>query len=268
MHVGDFPAPGLRTRALMIPHGAAVLVVCLAGCAAPAPAPNHKTTSLDADCILARCVERYETMRTLRATGTLRDFRGPRPTIRPIRWEFVRPDRMRFEIARDVAVVIGSQWWTYDDAAERFRRHRQFTTTPFRTPSYLLTRGVPFLIPALMEDGEQAFEGSSSRGFRRWALRGVDWREDTPCFVLERRRPPGLPDGTMRVWIEQDRFLVRAWVLLSERPDGKLSAVIECDYDEVVVDAPVLASAFQLSRPTDPGDRRPTAVAGTQDEAQ
>ncbi|MCZ6682477.1 MAG: hypothetical protein O7B26_04780 [Planctomycetota bacterium] len=223
------------------------LMLMSAGCQSPEAPRLRNADSLDVDEILQRCVENYTELKTFTARGSLRDCRTG--TSQPIEWDYIRPNHLRLQIGMKLAVVDGADWWTYTQERLGFRKHRRFTSTPLRTTAHLLSGGVPLFLPAVFETGRRAFGDRGPGWFDRWTFQKVDWRDESPCYVLANRSPPGLPGGMLQLWIDQDRFLLRGWVVSVEQPDGRLAPVWECTYTFVAIDVPVAADRFRLIEP-------------------
>ncbi|MBN2562777.1 MAG: hypothetical protein JXQ75_17780 [Phycisphaerae bacterium] len=224
-------------------------LVWASGCTRPHEAEITESASFTVDDILGRCVAAYEGLRTLQAQGLLRDYRGEARRVATIGWDFVRPDRCRLQIDMDVALVLGKHWWTYDTASGRYRNHVQFTRTPIETAASLLSKGVPFLTPAILTTGERAFGGSRSRGFVDWTVEGVGWHAEHPCYVVSRRERGQSGANVLRVWIDQDQHLVRGWALEVDTGGGRDQTVMGCSYYVLAVDEELPSDRLQLNPP-------------------
>jgi outer membrane lipoprotein-sorting protein len=220
----------------------------LAGCGNPSSAPPPSTT-FTVDDILGRCVAAYEGARTLQVRGLFRDYRGQTRRVANIAWDFARPNRCRLQIEMDAALVVGENWWVYDSEARRYRQHAQFTRTPMETAAYLLSKGVPFLLPELMTKGAQAFGGTRSGRFVGWRLEGFEWHAERPCYLLARGSRGGEQATSLRVWIDQDRFVIRGWALLAAAPDGREAVVMGCSYFDILVNETLPPDRFDLQPP-------------------
>lgn len=243
----DSPRDSRRRAPLLVGSLTCFVVV---GCAGPRPGAPEVTTSMTVADILERCVASYDRLDTLRARGSLRDYRVAGATaVTPISLDFARPDHYRFQFGMHTAIVVGDDWWTYDDRQRRFRRRRAFDRTPAQTTSFLMSDGISFLIPALLERGERVFGGRASERNLHWTLARVDWLDQVPCYVIERVNPTGTSGTELQIWIDQDRFLIRGWGLRSVLGPGHSVLALQCVYDEVVVDAELGADRFQLERP-------------------
>ena len=222
-------------------------LACICGCTQPRPPDPVRTYVVVGD-ILSRCGETYLGLQTLQARGLLRDYRGRTPKASNIAWDLVRPDRGRLQIELSVALVIGDRWWTYEPTAGRYRSYSQFTRTPMETAAHLMSDGVPFLLPALWGRGERAFGGGRATGFPGWRLEGVEWHAERPCYVVS--RPERTGEGVrLRVWIDQDRFLVRGWALCGPRSGERDAVLLGCSYYDVIVNQEVPLSRFALREP-------------------
>lgn len=224
-----------------------ILLLAPAGCLRPDAPPPQGSDSLDVDEILERCVQNYTEMTTFSARGILRDCRSD--VTLPIEWDYIRPNHMRLQLGVKLALVDGRDWWTYTEDQPRFRKHRRFTSTPLRTTAHLLSGGVPLFLPAVFETGRRAFGDRGAGWFDRWTFQKVDWRDEFPCYVLDNRNPPGLPNGMLRLWIDQDRFWVRGWVVSAIQPGGRVVPVWECTYTQVEIDGSLAADRFRLIEP-------------------
>jgi len=216
--------------------------------------PSTKTagdpSNLAVHDILTRSGEAHRGVQTLRARGTLHDFRQAAPRTALIALDYVRPDRCRLQMDLDVAVVAGEEWWTYDSQAGQYRKHHQFTRAPIETATYLLSKGVPLLLPSLLARGAQAFDGGRPGGAARWELQGVGWYAEAPCYVLVRRGYDREEDELLRVWIDQDKALLRGWMVSIPGQEGRERPVLECTYSEMAVNAPLPSDWLQLKPPT------------------
>ncbi|MFH1418420.1 MAG: hypothetical protein ABII12_09075 [Planctomycetota bacterium] len=200
--------------------------------------------------ILERCVAAHRGIETLQARGLLRDNRHESQRVEPISWDFAEPDRCRVQIGMNVAIITGSHWWFYDAGSKRYRKHRNFTRTPQETAAYLLSKGVPFLLPSISTKGLAAFSTGRAGCKRDWRMEGVAWLAERPCYVVSRRGRGPETNRILRVWVDQDRFLLRGWALLGENGEGKEQVVMECTYHELLVDRHLPADRFRLKQPT------------------
>ncbi len=224
-------------------------LVLMGGCARPGGDVARGQVSFTVNDILGRCVTRYAALRTLRARGLVRDYRTGDRRVAKICWEFDGRERCRIQIEMDAAIVLGDHWWSFDVTSERYRRHRPFTRTPIQTAALLLSDGVPFLLPAIMTTGDQAFRMSRSRAFSDWRLEGVDWHAEHPCYVLARRGWGPYKGGRLRIWIDQDCYLVRGWALAAPSAGGRDEVVAGCKYYDLIVDEVFPADRFELRPP-------------------
>jgi hypothetical protein len=233
----------------------------LAGCWSTGcqnPNPQAKTeSSISTDLVLDRCVDAFKRLKTLQTRGTLRDDRADSRRISPISWDLARPGKCRLQIGGDLALVIGDNWWTYDAAGGQFRKHKAFTRTPMETAASLVSRGVSFLIPALFTRGEAAFGKSRMRGYAEWRLLGVAWLANRPCYVLARQGRAAEGGALLRVWIDQDSYLLRGWDIVRQTTDGREVTILECAYQELVVDEAIPAERFALTAPSSVSGKGP-----------
>ena len=232
-----------KTRA----SAAVILLALTGGCAGP-----HSTdpveSSFSVNDVLGRCGAVYAEARTLRARGLLRDYRGKTRRAVNIAWDFARPDRCRLQIELEAALVVGDRWWTYDQTEQRYRPRSQFTRTPIETAAYMLSDGVPFLLPALLTRGERAFGGGRTAGFGGWRLEGVQWHAERPCYVVSRLER-GREGIVLRVWIDQDRYVVRGWALSWPKSGSGDGVLVGCSYYDVKVNEPLPLDRFALKPP-------------------
>jgi outer membrane lipoprotein-sorting protein len=238
---------GSASRRIVVPL--ALVVSWAEGCAQSETTGATAAASLTTDSILDRCAASFYRIRTIQARGTFRDLRAPDRRAVPIAWDLARPGRCRLLIGEKVALVIGDDWWSYDASEGQFRKHKAFTKTPMETAATLISNGVSFLLPALFARGENAFGKSRSRGYGDWRLVGVAWSSQRPCYVVARAGPGGDAPASLRVWIDQDTYLLRGWDVVQTREGGRETTVLECTYDELIVDAPIPAERFTLSAP-------------------
>jgi len=220
------------------------------GCEQPRPTDPSSAATLTTDVILDRCVSCFAKLNTIQAQGTLRDFRAESRRVVPIAWMLARPGRCRVQVGDNVALVIGDDWWSFDAADGQFRKHKAFTRTPMETAATLVSNGVSFLLPAVFARGEAAFGKGRSRGYADWRLEGVAWSSQRPCYVLARVGTSRETAATLRVWIDQDSYLLRGWDLVQSREDGRETTILECTYHELIVDAPIAAERFNLTAPS------------------
>lgn len=235
-----------------LPHAARMVLLALplaglSGCGEPtAPVVSG---SLGVPDILGRCVRAYETAATLQARGLLRDYRGAERRVANIGWDYLRPDRWRLQIELDLAVVVGDDSWFYDSASRRFRRHTRFTRNPIETSAHLLSKGVPFLVPALLSRGPAALGGSRDGQYPGWSMEGVGWHAERPCYVLARRGWGREPRHTLRLWIDQDQFVLRGWAVERPAADGRDAVLLGCSYYEMQLGGPLPRNRFDLYPP-------------------
>ncbi len=211
--------------------------------------PRTNSTSFTVDDILRRCVAVHRSLDTLQAKGLLRDYRSQDRRVATISWDFLRPGRCRLQIDLDLALISKDRWWRYDSDTGRYRGYQHFTKTPLETPAYLLSRGVPFLLPVLFNKNRRALMDNPARGFADWSMEGVEWHAERPCYLVSR---PGLGKNrgtTRRVWIDQDHYLVRGWALVVRQPDGRVRTVMGCSYYDLLANKPLALDLFQLKPP-------------------
>lgn len=200
--------------------------------------------------ILDRCIDAYAKARSLTATGVLRDYRTENRRIVPIRWDLARPGRCRLQIDMEAAIVIGDAWWIYDAESGQFKKRKSFTRTPMETAGYLLSRGVSFLTPAVFARGDAAFGKSRTRGYVDWKLLGVAWMYERPCYVLTKTAAGKATTSVLRVWIDQDSYLVRGWDVVEPGDDGREQTILACMYHELTVNAGQGPATYELTAPT------------------
>jgi outer membrane lipoprotein-sorting protein len=243
---------GLPRKILATVFATAPLLVAGA-CQRPAAAPESTTASLSASDILDRCISVYRRLTSYSAVGTMRDDRGGKSPPVAIKWEYERPNRMRLALDNSEALVVGDGWWTLDAPGGGWRRHHQFTRTPIITAAHLLSRGVPFLTPMLLTKPDRALSVDSQGGMGAWRLEGADWSGGRPCYVL--RRPQQVRDGqgVLRIWIDQDNFVMRSWAISVPGLDGQDESIAGCTFDVVSVDSAISPERFQLSDRTNMG---------------
>ena len=225
------------------------LILMGAGCGLNTARQDRPSSSLSVEDILERCSATYSRSPTLQVRGLLRDYRGAKRKVLPIRWDYARPDRCRLQIGMDLALIVGQHWWSYDHLSGRFKAPRQITTTPIQTAAYFLSDGIPFLLPDVLTRGRRAFEAHDDRRRSRWRLEGVAWIADRPCYAI-RREGQGRDRGRRwTVWIDQDRFLIRGWSWERTGPDGRMRTVLGCTYFEVVANRPMPPERFAVREP-------------------
>lgn len=225
-----------------------LFLTLLGGCAGSTSTVDPAESSFSVNDILGRCGDRYAQARTLQARGLMRDYRGQTRRAANIAWDFARPDRCRLQIEMKAALIVGDRWWTYQGAEQGYRSRSQFTRTPIETAAYMLSDGVPFLLPVLLTKGGRAFGGSRTSGFGGWRLEGVEWHADRPCYVVS--RPERAGDGAvLRVWIDQDKYWIRGWAISSLRSGGGDDVLVGCSYYDVKFDDPLPLDRFALKPP-------------------
>lgn len=225
----------------------ALPLVGLAGCGEPsAPVVSG---SLGVQDILGRCVRTYETAPTLQARGVLRDYRAAERRVANIGWDYVRPDRWRLQIELDLAVVVADDSWFYDSASRRFQRHTRFTRNPIETSAHLLSKGMPFLVPPLLGRGSMALGGTRDGQYPGWSVEGVGWHAERPCYVMARRGWGREPTQTLRLWIDQDHYVLRGWAAERRGPDGHDEVLLGCTYYEMRLGEPLPRTRFDLHPP-------------------
>jgi outer membrane lipoprotein-sorting protein len=237
------------------------LLACLS-CEGPRAEVSGPAASLRVEEVLDRCVTTFTRARTLSAAGVLRDYRTEHRKHDFVRLDLARPDRCRFEMDRLVAIVRGEDWWTYDPATGQFRKHRTFTRTPMETAGYLVSKGVSFLLPAVFVRGEAAFGKSRTLGYRDWRLLGVAWAHERPCYVVGRVAPGQSSETTLRVWIDQDTYLVRGWDVIRPGERGRDETILACMYDELTTNEAIPDEQFSLTGPR-MASREGEAISGS-----
>lgn len=240
----------LRSRSRRFLATAAGLLLLPAGCSVLDDAGGGDPSKVAVSDILLRSGATHRAVQTLRAKGWLQDFRQDATRTVPISWDYARPDRCRLQIDMDVAIVAGREWWTYDGKAGRYRKHDQFTRAPIETAAYLMSKGIPFLLPSLLTRGERAFEGGRPGAAGRWELQGVGWYAELPCYVLVRRGFDPGADELLRVWIDQDKALLRGWMVSVPAREGRERPLLECTYSELSANGPLPSDWLQLRPPT------------------
>ena len=223
----------------------------------PATGVVEREATLTVPGILQRCADRYAGMRTLEVRGQVRDSRRPGDTIEtPVVFEYERPVMFRMQFGRAVVVILDDTWWMYDAANEVYRPRRAFDRTPVQTATFLASDGLSFLTPAVLERGARAFGGPDTRELARWTLAGVEWMTEVPCYVVERSSGGGSAGNRLKVWIDQDEFLIRGWAVgpaglratENSRTGGRRVA-LECIFDHIAVDQPLRPDRFSLNPP-------------------
>ena len=227
-----------------------LLLLCLAGgCSLGQGKGNSASSLLTVDDILGRCGEAYLQTQTLQVRGLMRDYRGDQRSVLPISWDYLRPDRCRLQIDMDMALVVGEDWWTYDQAKGRFTSHHETTSTPIETAAYFLSEGMPFFLPDALARGEGTFHARDYRRQAKWTLDGVTWFAERPCYVLTRVGLGRDHGSRWMVWIDQDQFLIRGWVWEAMRPDRRQRTLMGCTYFEVVANHAIAPQRFQVVKP-------------------
>jgi outer membrane lipoprotein-sorting protein len=223
---------------------ASALISHAVSCAQP-ESRSMPAVHLTADEILSRSGAAHAGAAHLWARGLFRDHRRGRNRRVPIEWILARPGRCRLQIDRDVAIIVGDQWWSYREEVGRFIGHRTFTKTPIETAAFLLSDHAPLLLPSLFLPGAAAFEGPGLP----WKLQGVAWEAGRPCYVFARTLATADAAPTLRIWIDQDSLLLRSWTLGRTREDGTEGIFLEVTYYDLVANGPLAADAFQLTEP-------------------
>ena len=204
-------------------------------------------SAISTDDLLDRCVAAYAHVRTLRAGGVFRDNRQGDRRTRPIRWDFERPDKCRLQIDANVAIVAENACWNYDPVYHNFKRARVLTRTPMETAGYLLSRGVSFMLPAVLERDEAAFGRSRVRGYVDWRLSGVAWLDEHPCYVVCKTETVSLQNAMRRIWIDQDSYLLRAWDLVEPDQNGRDNVIVAETFHELAVNIELPADLFNVA---------------------
>jgi hypothetical protein len=229
-----------------------------AGCYAPRAASGAAGASVGLETIIEHSLDAHRRLRTLHATGVVFDDRAGDRRFIPIAWHCSRPGRYRLQFGQDLVLVLGDRSWTWHAAESRFRSYRPFTRTPLETAASLVSGGIPLYTAVLLGRPEAFFLTPSARAHDAWRLLGADWAAGRPCYVLTRPTTLLGRAGRLRVWIDQDAWLVCGWDIVFTTPEGEEEVVLACQFDEAVANAPLAADAFQL-RPPAPIER-PRAV--------
>ncbi|MFQ5423102.1 MAG: hypothetical protein ACE5F9_03895 [Phycisphaerae bacterium] len=241
--------PQARFAVRVQPIGTLLVIPLLTSCSAPATTTDFTPPPRTPRDILVRLVERYDKIDTCRARGALRDYRDDSASVTQVAVDFARPGRLRFQFGMNLALIADGAWWTYADRDGYFRETRVFTHTPLATAATLLSHGAPFLLPALLEEGRRTPVFGSGKRLSGWTNLPPGWKYGVPCYVIRRRHPRGMPGSVLTLWIDQDRYLLRAWAVHDELDDGRLIPVIECDYAELAVNTAIPPNRFRLARP-------------------
>lgn len=225
--------------------------VWISGCFQPnRDAPTSPGAALTrTDDVLEQCVGAYDRLSTLQVQGVLSDFRHGGRRVVPVSWDFARPARCRLQIDRDVAIIHGADSWTYRAATGRFLGSRSASASPIQSAASVLSDGVPFLLPALWEDGKAALGRDPIRGFAGWKLQGVAWSGDRPCYVFVRRSTSSGRGNLLRLWIDQDLLLIRSWSMVDASEDGREKTIVECAHHHIVTNGRLPPNRFQLQPP-------------------
>lgn len=202
---------------------------------------TKQDASLSVNDILGRCSEVYQQAETLHVRGVLRDERKPERNVSPIGWDFAKPGRCRLQIGMDLALVGADDWWTYDGDTKRFRSHLRSDDVPIAKAASWLSKGILFVLPGLLADGGGAFQRDAA-----WNLEGFAWATERPCYVISRHDPSR---GRLKVWIDQDSFVIRSWAWDRLSANGIEERMASCIYSDVAVNAELSPDSFQAQRP-------------------
>jgi outer membrane lipoprotein-sorting protein len=208
-------------------------------------APSH----LDVEDIVARCSDVYQDLNTLHMRGYLIDNRKESQRVVPIRWDVVRPDRCRFQIDMDVAMIVGETWWSYNADEGRYHRHHQFTRTPVETAAYLVSKSVPFMVPSLLNRGRATFGPTWEGPVQRWSVEGFSWIAGAPCYALVHKGIGAERGNDLTVWIDQDSMLLRGWRIVTHDARNRPHTVMHCEYDTILLNEDIPYSRFMLEPP-------------------
>lgn len=211
---------------------------------------NASAMPVTVDDVLSRCGQTYARLKTLRVAGGMVDARRDERRQAPMRIELARPGQCRAQVDMDVAVVDGDAWWTYRAGADGFRAHKSFTKTPIETAVSLMSDGALSLVPSLFIRGEDALERDATGRFVGWRLVGAGWSAGRPCYTLEQRASAKTGGAKLRLYIDQDSWLVRRWVLMARRPGGRDAAVLDVTCHELAPEAELPEDAFGRRLPT------------------
>lgn len=211
---------------------------------------NTSAMSVTVDDVLLRCGQTHARLTTLRVVGVMVDARHGARKQTPIQIELSRPDQCRAQVDMDVAVVNGDAWWTYRAGADGFRTHKAFTKTPIETAVGLMSDGALSLVPSLFIRGEDAFERDNQGRFIGWRLVGAGWSAGRPCYTLEQRGAAGTGGASLRLYIDQDSWLVRRWVLMNKGAGGRDAALLDVTCHELTPNVDLPEDAFGRQLPT------------------
>ena len=203
---------------------------------------SSRTASLTIDDILGRCETVYQHAETIHARGVLQDDRE----VLPIGWDYASPHRCRLQIGMNVALIGEEDWWTYDGKTDRFRSHCLNAETPIETAASWLSDGGRFLLPSVLGKGSKAL----SRQDGPWQLDGLVWLAEWPCYVVSRPSLDRHREGRLKVWIDQDTFVIRRWAWDSASAEDRGKTIWCCTYYDVTVNAPLSSNRFQVQRPS------------------
>lgn len=245
--------PISRVRRLRRLAPVLTLAASALGCRAPstgepAAVGTVSVVPMTADDILARCCETSEQAETFTAQGRLSDSRRPEARDIPIRVNLTRDGRCRVQVGMDLVIVDGEKWWSHRPGSKRFRSHRCFSKTPVETAAALVSDGALSLLPALFLRGAEAFQRDDHGAFVGWALDGVAWSGERPCYLLERRERRS-PAGVFRLYVDQESWLIRRWTFASVQPDGGERERLDVTLSELAVGDSVPPDAFTLTPP-------------------
>ncbi len=230
-------------------RGTLLLLPALMGCIGPAATTADPDAVLTSAEILRRCAAAYADAQTLSAAGLLRDYRGDRQQVKLIRWDLQRPYRCRLQIEMDVMILGSGGLWIYRSDVNRFASRRAPDGFGLESATADFSAGIPFLLPLLWSKSEQVLGAADPARGPRWRLKGPAWHAERPCYRMTRDGRWGHHAAIVRIWIDQDDFLIRGWSVELAAEGAEPVIVCGCSYFVVTADAAMPDELFHATPP-------------------
>ena len=239
---------GARRIVIVFPALSLVLGLAMAGCSANRSDVRVESNSFSAPDLIERCAAVYSNAESVRARGRLMKHGASDVGTRLVAWDYSRPGKTRIRVDERVAVIRDGVWFHYDPTRDVYRRHPGLGGDPIQTAVYFLTDGAPMPEIAMPMAGVAALGGGDASD---WRLSGVKWVSERPCYVLRHPYSADRGDLEMAIWIDQETNLFRGWAVQPIDADMDDSPLVWCEYDAIVLNAPIAEDQFAIGTDRD-----------------